>query len=94
MLLSDPNVVPPTLKYDHLKRLFGKEPLNPASTHLAKGFVGLFVPGIDGDFIEFGAFEATGSIAEAIALECAQTQVRWTVVSEPEFLKTEWCRRV
>lgn len=94
VLLSTPGVAPPPLTYEQLEWLVGDEPLDRRAVPLPQDFVAVIVPGPDGDFAEFIAFEEAvrGNLTEEIRRECNDAGVAWSLVPEDEFLQTKWFR--
>lgn len=94
VLLSPRGSPPPPLSYAQLDDARSRKRIDDARLGLPAAIEGLVLPGVDGDFVELLAFEERlwRTLPEALAEECANSGVAWSVVPEDEFKATKWFR--
>jgi len=83
----------PYLEYRHVRDIFNwSRPMNVISLLQNTQVLGLMLPGVDGDFVEFCLFEERHwqSLQDALAQECATSGVEFQLVDAATFKHTRW----
>jgi hypothetical protein len=94
ILLSTRRDSPPVLTHRDVWKLFNDTPIDVTAPPILEGIGGVLLPGVDGDFAEFVAFEdrTWRELQDDLQKECSAAGIAWLVLSEDVFNKTVWVR--
>lgn len=92
VLISSADLPPPALAYWQMDQIWRARRRDPERLGLLPNIVGMMFPAVDGDFVQFVAFDDPFwfQFLDGLQAECRSAGVEWRVVDEADFKRRPW----